>query len=564
MTTETPHANEDRSVARPAEFDAIIVGAGFAGLGMLHAVRALGLTAKVFDDGEDIGGTWYWNCYPGARTDSESWYYCFSFSRELLEEWDWAERYPGQAEMRRYFDFVDRKLDLRKDVQCQTKVLSAIYDEAESRWLITTDRGDRVSARYFISAMGLLSEPYIPPLDGLDSFAGPCHHTARWPQSGIDLQGKRLGIIGAGASAIQLLPVAAETADQVTLFQRTPNYVFPARNRPMNDDERRDIKNNYDTIWRKTRTHGFAMPFDSPTNRLAVDTPPQERLGIYQEQWEETGGLRFAFETFDDLLIDDDANETAGQFLRDKIREIVKDPETAELLVPDNYPLFAKRPPADHGYYEAFNRDNVSLVDAKHSEPIEAVTPAGVRTSRGEYEFDVLALATGFIPFLGALEQVDIRGRDALALQDKWDQALRTFLGMSCHGFPNMFMIVGPQIPFGNGPTLAEENIKWISACIEKMEREGHTEAEVSAEAEQSWADETNEVVNSTVVRHGSHITSWIAGTNIAGRAQNTLIYMGGADNYFARIHKAIENGFPEMAFSGAAQPGSAQRRTSA
>lgn len=532
------------------ELDAVVVGAGFAGLGMLHALRGLGLTVRVFDRGESIGGTWYWNCYPGARTDSEAYYYCFSFSRDLLEEWNWSERYPGQPEMERYLNHVADRFDLRRDIQFNTSVTSAHFDEQSDRWLVRTDRGDAVSAKYVVSAMGLISEPYTPSIPGLESFAGERYHTARWPREGVDVAGKRVGIVGAGASAIQALPVLAEWAGQVTLFQRTPNYMFPARNRPMTDAELREIKDNYPDIWRAARDHGFAMPFRDPAEPSAMAVTPQQRREIYERLWK-TGGFRFFFESFGDLITDEEANETAAEFLRSKIREIVQDPQTAEILVPDTYPLFAKRPPSDHGYYEAFNRDNVQLVDIADREPLQAVTDRGIRTTEGEYELDVLVLATGFDAITGALKQVDIRGRGGLGLMDKWADGLRTYFGITAHDFPNLFMITGPQAPFANIPVLIEDNINWIRDCIAYMQEHGYSRAEPSIEAEKAWAAQTNEVIEYTVARYGVQGNSWFMGANVEGKLREPLVYFGGADAYIQQCTQCRENGFEGMVFGG-------------
>jgi cyclohexanone monooxygenase len=385
------------------DYDVIAVGAGFAGLGLIHYLRDAGLTIRVFDKASDVGGTWTWNRYPGAATDSEGYYYCLTFSPEILQEWSWSERYPGWEETHRYMHFVADKCDMWPHIQLNTEVSSATYQQDEGHWLVRTATGEQYTCKYFVSAMGMISEPHIPPLEGIDRFNGPIFHSSRWPED-LNYAGKRVGIIGAGATAVQMLPVIAQTAASVTLFQRTPNFVMPAVQKPMTPDWEKEIKENYDEIIAKCRNHVFGMAFDSPVGRNAVDTPPDERERIFQEYWDR-GGFRFYFETFDDLLTDAAANQMAADFIAGKIKEKVEDPEVADMLTPRGYPLFAKRPPLDHGFYEAFNRDTVHLVDIGEREPIVEITDSGVRTTEDHYEFDIIVLATGFAAYTGALEQ---------------------------------------------------------------------------------------------------------------------------------------------------------------
>lgn len=538
------------------QFDAVVIGAGFAGLGMLYWLRRLGLRTRIYDAAGDVGGTWYWNRYPGARTDSECYYYCFSKPETLLYEWKWTERYPGWREALSYLEFIAERLDLRRDIKFNTRVESAVYDAARDVWVIHTDKGDTVSAKYFISGTGFISQPYTPDFPGLDSYQGECYHTARWPHHEVDFTNKRVGVIGAGASAIQVVPVVAEEAEQVTLFQRTPNYVLPARNKPMTKEWWNQILRDYPAIWQKTREHVFAMPFFwSPTRRNAVDTPAAERQAIFQELWEKEGSFRFVFESFDDLLTNPEANEMAAEFLRSKIREIVEDQDTAERLVPKTYPLFGKRPPLEHGYYEAFNRDNVQLVDTANEEPIKEITPNGVRTKRGEHKFDILVMATGFDAITGALDRIDIKGKEGYTLRDKWKEGPKTFLGLCTNGFPNFFIINGPQSPFANLPTVIEENIWWITDCIEHMEKQRLSRGEATVQSEEEWTRLTNEVLEHTVMRHGTEVNSWFLGTNIPGKPQSVLTYFGGADDYFNRCRECATNHFEGMRFSGETQP---------
>jgi cyclohexanone monooxygenase len=532
------------------DFDVIVVGAGFAGLGLIHYLREIGCSLRVFDKADDVGGTWCWNRYPGARTDSESYYYCLTFSEEMLKEWSWSERYPGWEETLHYLQYVADKGDMRKDIQLETSVTSAEFDETTGQWVVRTDRGEELRCKYFISAMGLISEPYVPGIKGLDRFQGPCFHSSRWPRD-LDYKGKRVGIIGAGATAVQILPEIAPDVESVTLFQRTPNHILPARQKPMTAEWEKEIKENYEEILQKCRTHVFGMPFDSPVDRLAVDTPEAERERIFEALWQE-GGFRFCFESFDDLLGDLDANEAAAKFIRGKIAEIVEDPQTATLLTPTTYPLFAKRPPLDHGYYEAFNRSNVHLVDIAETEPLVEITDKGVRTTRAEYEFDILVLATGFDALTGALDRLDIRGRDAVTLKEKWQAGPNTFMGVCVHGFPNFFMITGPQAPFANLPTTIEQNIQWITRCIQQMEQTDSATAEPTEQAQTAWGEHAKEVIEQTVMKYGDAANTWFLGSNIPGKGPQILIYFGGAQNYFDLLDESAENGFPQLEFAPA------------
>ncbi|MCC2659014.1 MAG: cyclohexanone monooxygenase [Panacagrimonas sp.] len=536
--------------ANPPDFDALIIGAGFSGIAMLHLLREARLSARVFEVAPAVGGTWYWNTYPGARTDSESWYYCFSFSKALLEKWKWSERYPSQPEMRRYFDFALDELGLRPHIQCSTEVESAQWEDAARLWSVRTTDGKTTTARYLVSAMGLLNEPLYPSVPGMDRFEGGCYHTGRWPQEGVELGGKRVGILGAGASAVQFLPHAAEQAAQVTLFQRTPNYVFPARNRAITENQQRELQANYDAMWERIRGNLFAMPFEgSPANRLAAQTPPKERERIYSELWK-TGGFRFFFESFDDLLVDEQANRTAADFMRRQIGDVVKDPATAAMLMPRDYPLFAKRPPSGQGYFEAFNQPNVRLVDVKR-DPVVAIEPWGLRTRSGaEHRFDVLVLATGFRAFTGSFERTPVRGRDGVSLIDHWKRhGVRTWLGCAVLGFPNFFMLGGPQIPFGNAPTIVEHVAELAVACMLAARRRGADLVEIDPQAEREWNELVDQVMASTLVRHGEEVGSWFTGANVEGQKTSNMVYVGGANDYFRRCRETAAGGFREFAF---------------
>jgi len=550
MSTNSSTAT-DLATARKSgvDFDVIGIGAGFAGLALIHYVRELGLSVRIFDKASDIGGTWTWNRYPGAATDSESYYYCLTFSKELLQEWSWSKRYPGWEETHRYFHFVADKCDMWPHIQLETEIVEARYLDGRGIWEVRTAKGETFTCKYLVSGMGMISQPMIPRIDGMDRFKGPLFHSSRWPQEGLDYAGKRVGIIGAGATTVQMLPVMAETAAQVTVFQRTPNYVLPAMQRPMTPEWEKEIKDNYDAIVAKCRNHAFGMAFDSPVGRNVVDTPPEERQRIFEEHWK--GSFRWVFETFDDLLVSEEANRAAGDFIVAKMRERVNDPEIADLLSPsfDDYPLFAKRPPLDHGYFEAYNRDNVRLVDIKNREPIVEITETGVRTTQGHYEFDIIILATGFKAYTGALEAIPIIGASGETLNEKWKTASESIMGVCVADFPNLFIVTGPQAPFANLPTSIEQNVIWISHCIDKMEKGGFDVFKPREEAQREWSDHTADIHRQTLMAQGDKVNSWMMGANRDDKGARVLIYFGGANNYYDRLDQSIREGFPELEF---------------
>lgn len=530
-----------------ADYDVIAVGAGFSGLGLIHHMREAGLSIQVFDKASDIGGTWAWNHYPGAASDSECYYYCLTFSKEILQEWKWSVRYPGWEENLRYMHFVADKCDMWPHIQLNTEIVSADFQEASGLWLVKTGSGDEYTCKYFVSAMGMISEPVIPKFKGMENFKGESFHSARWPE-GLDYAGKRVGIIGSGATTVQMLPVTAETAESVTVFQRTANFVMPAVQKPMTPEWEKEIKANYDDIIAKCRNHVFGMAFDSPVGRTIADTPPEEVQKILEEHWPR-GSFRFVFETFDDLLGDPESNKVAGDFVINKMKERVKDPEVAEMLTPKGYPFFAKRPPLDHNYFEAYNRDNVKLVDINDREPIVEFTETGIRTTENEYEFDIIVLATGFQAYTGAQEALPIRGRNGLLLRDKWDKVSSSILGVFVAEFPNLFMITGPQAPFANLPTSIEQNITYIVDCIKKMESEGYDLCEPQQKAEDDWVQHVAEIHEQTLMAQGDKVHSWMMGANIEDRAPRVLIYFGGANVYYDLMRSSVDSGFPEVQF---------------
>lgn len=500
---------------------------------MLHRLRELGLSARVYEKADGVGGTWYWNRYPGARCDSESHIYCYSFSDELLENWEWSERYPEREEILEYLNFAADHLDLRRDIEFRTEVESASFDEETGTWDVRVEDEDgggasSVTSRFFITAVGCLSEPFVPDFDGTERFEGELYHTARWPSEGVELEGKSVGVIGTGSTGIQTIPVVAERAGHLTVFQRTPNYAVPARNRPLEPDEMEEIKKNYDETWENARHSWIGMPFDYE-GYSAANLSDEEVEEALERRWQQ-GGFRF-LHSFEDIVQNEETNRKVTEFVREKIREQVEDPETAEKLVPKNHPYASKRPPMDYGgYYETFNRDDVSLVDVE-SAPIEEITPDGVRTTDDEYELDVLILATGFDAMTGALLEMDIRGRDGLTLKEKWADGPRTYLGLGVHGFPNMFTITGPQSPsvLTNMPMAIEQHVDWITDCVEHMLNNGYEVIEPTEEAEADWVTQTNTIAEGMVF---SEAESWYRGANVPDKPRTFMPFPGGLETY--------------------------------
>jgi cyclohexanone monooxygenase len=510
-----------------SHFDAVVVGAGFAGLYMLYRLRNLGLSACIYEAGGGIGGTWYWNRYPGARCDVESMDYSYSFSNELQQEWHWTERYASQPEILRYIEHVADRFDLRRDIQLETRVTAAQFDEAVNRWHIETDRGDHVSARFCIMATGCLSTSRIPAFPGLESFGGTTYHTSHWPHTDVDFSGQRVGVIGTGSSAIQSIPIIARQAASLVVFQRTPNFSVPAWNRPLDPEFERRVKADYAEFRRQARESrvGYVVPVN---HQSALAVPPEERLREYEKRWQR-GGLGFAA-AYTDLLTRQEANDTAAEFFRAKIRAIVHDPAVAEALFPNDFPLGTKRICVDTDYYDTFNRDNVTLVDLR-GEPIEAITPRGVRTQATEYEFESIVFATGFDAMTGALLSIDIRGRGGGTLRQKWADGPRTYLGIAIAGFPNLFTITGPGSPsvISNMMVSIEQHVDWIAECLAHLQAGNLETIEATAKAEDAWVAHVNEVANATLYPLAK---SWYTGANIPGKPRIFMPYVGGVGAY--------------------------------
>ena len=523
--TETPEIDSRQG----RSCDALVIGAGFSGLYQLLCLRdRLGLSVQVLEAGDGVGGTWYWNRYPGARCDSESHSYCYSFSDELMREWEWSERYPGPPEILRYLNHVADRFDLKRDIRFNTRVTSAHYDEAANLWRVSTESGEVFTAQFLITAVGCLSSANIPDIPGLDSFDGRWVHTGEWPHEGVDFGGKRVGLIGTGSTGIQAAPVIAGTAAHLTVFQRTANYSVPARNAPLTPDFKRYIKENTGQIRQVMHSTANGHPWPI-AERSALETSAEERQALYEKAWE-IGGLRFRA-TFRDLVVDKAANDTAAIFIRNKIREIVKDPATAAKLSDFDHPYAAKRPPIDTDYFETFNRDNVALVDVR-AEPIERITSRGIRTRDAEYPLDLIVFATGFDGMTGSLLRMDIRGRNRVSLSNAWAAGPRNYLGLQIAGFPNLFTVTGPGSPsvLCNMPVAIEQHVEWITDCIAHMREQGLNRIEPKDEAVNSWVAEVNAAANATLLPQAKH--SWYLGANVPGKPRVFMPYAGGMAHY--------------------------------
>ena len=522
-------------------FDALIIGAGFAGIYQLHRLRdGLGLKARLLEAGGDLGGTWYWNRYPGARCNSESHAYRYFFSRELAEEWVASERYPGPAEIRAYLEHVARKFDLRRDMQFDTRVTAARYDEAAGRWEVDTEGGAHYSATYLVTAVGCLSAASVPEIPGLADFKGRWFHTGQWPHEGVDFRGRRVGQIGTGSTGIQAAPVIAETAAHLTVFQRTANYSVPARNHPLTREFQRWVKEHFEEIRDTARStingHAFRI-----SERNAADASPEERAAVYRAAWEK-GGLQFRA-TFRDLLTDRAANATAAEFIKARIRATVRDPATAEALAGIDHPYAAKRPPIDTGYFETFNRPNVALVDLR-KDPIERITPGGIRTRSREHPLDLIVFATGFDALTGPLLAIDIRGRGGRSLREDWKAGPRTYLGLQVPGYPNLFTITGPGSPsvLTNMPVAIEQHVDWITECIAHLRRNGIRTIEPAGEAARAWGEHVEECARATLLWDAKH--SWYFGANVAGKPRVFMPYAGGLARYARHCAGIAERGY--------------------
>ncbi len=523
----------------PATVDVVIVGAGFAGMYMLHRLRGLGISARVFEAASGVGGTWYWNRYPGARCDVESMQYSYSFSPDLQQEWQWSELFASQPEILRYANHVADRLDLRRDIQFDTRVTAAHFDRTTHRWDVRTDRGERVSAQYCVMATGCLSTARVPDFKGLAEFTGKTYHTGHWPHEGVDFTGQRVGVIGTGSSAIQAIPMIAKQAGRLYVFQRTPNFSIPSRNGAMTPDYEASWKATYPMLRDKARQMRTGI-LNNPNDTSALELSDEDRQREYEARWA-AGGTNF-MAAFNDLIFNRQANDTAAEFVRDKIRAIVRDQAVAELLAPKNHPIGTKRICVDTNYYDTYNLDNVTLVDARAT-PITEITPSGLRTGDTEYQLDSIVFATGFDAMTGAVLKIDIGGGSGETLQQKWEAGPRTYLGLMTAGYPNLFMITGPGSPsvLSNMMVSIEQHVDWIADCVECLRSRQLDCIEATQAAEDAWVAHVNEVADTTLYPLAN---SWYVGANIPGKPQVFMPYIGGVGLYRQTCLDIAANGY--------------------
>ena len=524
-------------------FDAIIIGAGISGMYQLYRLRELGLHVRVFETGDDVGGTWYWNRYPGARFDSESYSYGYSFSEELLQEWDWQEHFSAQPETLRYLNYFADKFDLRKDIEFKTRITSATYNTVKNYWQIASNDGPLARARFLITAVGPISVPTMPNIEGLDDFEGQSHHTGRWPHDPVDFTGKRVGVIGTGATAVQLIPEVAKTVGHLTVFQRRPNYCAPLHNSPIDAESQKKIKDSYPEIFQRCReSHGNFIHKADP--RCALEVSTEEREAFYEKLYSEPGfGIWMG--NFRDVLVDQEANDTLSEFIIRKIRERVKDPEIAEKLVPKDHGFGTRRVPLETNYYEVYNQDNVLLVDI-NATPIERITPKGIKTSDTEHELDIIIYATGFDAITGAFDKIDIRGETGQTLKDKWADGPSTYLGLQSAGFPNLLTLVGPHnaATFCNIPRCIEQNVEWVTDLIRYMRDNNYDQVVPSQEAEDAWTRHVHETAEGMLF---AKVDSWFMGINRNlphKQKRKFLLYAGGSPAYRERCDEVAANDY--------------------
>lgn len=534
-------AAADVSTSASIELDVAIIGGGLAGLYAIHRIRGLGFEVRAFEAGSGIGGTWFWNKYPGARCDIESLEYSYSFSDELQQEWSWPERYATQPQILEYIDHVADRFDLRRHVQLNTRIASAEFDEIANRWKLTTTAGERISARFCVMATGNLSTPRVPDFKGIEQFEGRWYHSGMWPAEGVDFSGQRVGVIGTGSSGIQMIPLIARQARHLTVFQRTANFSLPAQNGPMDRDRERAFKSNYGERREEARRTGFGVSGYPVPTQSALAVPDEERRRNYERLWQRGGSIGF-LSCYTDFLVNEDANESAAEFVREKIRTTVKDPEVAALLTPDDHPIGSKRLCLDTGYYETYNRPNVSLVDVR-SAPITEITRTGVRTTERDYELDAIAFATGFDAMTGALREIDIRGLDGERLSDKWIGGPLTYLGIMVAGFPNMFVVTGPGSPGVKSQMIhsIEQHVDWIADLLRAAAETQVRRIDADQAAERKWVDHVNDVADGTLYPKAD---SWYVGANIPGKPRVFMPYVGGVGTYRKICDEVAADGY--------------------
>ncbi len=526
-------------------FAVIIVGAGISGMYMLYRMRKLGLSVRVIEAGSGVGGTWYWNRYPGARCDTDTLEYSYSFDEDLQQEWEWPERYPTQPEILKYLNHVADRFDLRRDITFDTRVEAALYDEATSRWQIATDDGAELSAQFLVMATGSISAPNIPAIEGMNNFNGPVYHTARWPHEGVDFSGWRVGIVGTGSSAVQAIPVIAEQAAHLTVFQRAPQWSVPAHNRPSDPKMVAEIKADYAGFRARNRLQSGAQLSHIPANDFsATEISAEEQQHILEERWQ-LGGFPF-FGAFNDITVNPESNKVTADFVRAKIHDIVKDPKVAEMLTPD-YTIHCKRPVLDSGYFETYNRSNVLLVDI-NAAPIEEITPTGIRTDDADYDLDLIVLATGFDAMTGALLRIDIRGRHGRTLREEWAHGPVNYLGLQVSGFPNLFTITGPGSPsvLTNMMVAIEQHVEWVTDCIGFMVENDHASIEATEAAQEAWVAHVNEVADQTL---WVSCQNWYQGHNIPGKPR-VFMPLPGFPPYVEKCEEVVAKGYEGFVLS--------------
>ena len=525
-------------------FDAVVIGAGFSGIYMLKSLRdKLGMNVRVYEAGDTVGGTWYWNRYPGARCDSDAYIYCFTWDKQLLQEWEWSERYPEQPEILRYLEHVTKRHDLKRDMQFSTRVTGAEFNEKTGLWTVHTEKGEAVTARYLIAAVGSLSTTNMPQFKGFEKFKGKWYHTSKFPHSGVDFTGKRVGIVGTGATAVQAIPEIAQQAKQLVVFQRTANYCVPARNGKVDPEVVKARKADYDGVVKRIRESFFGQEhYFIP--KSVLEATPEERELEFDKKWD-AGGFAFWLANYQDMFFDQKANDVCADYIKRKIRKTVKDPVAAEKLIPKGYAYGTKRQPLDTNYYETFNKDNVLLVDAKTDGAIEEITEKGIRAGGKEYELDVIVFATGFDAMTGPLKALNLKGRGGRTLDQQWTDGPHTYLGITVAGFPNLFTITGPQSPsvLSNMPVSIEQHVEWITDCIDNMRKTGKTTIEATPKAQEQWVAHVNEVVNATLMTGAN---SWYMSANIPGKPRAFLPYLGpaGVGGYRQKCDEVAAKGY--------------------
>ncbi len=529
--------------------DVAIVGGGLGGLYAIHRLRGMSLKVRAYEAGSGVGGTWFWNRYPGARCDVESLEYSYSFSDDLQQEWKWPERYGNQPEILQYINHVADRFDLRRDVQLNTRIVSALFDRKTGLWTLRTDKGEEVRARYCVMAAGNLSTPRVPDFKGIGDFKGKWYHSGLWPHEGVDFTGLRVGVVGTGSSGVQMIPLIARQAKHLHVFQRTANFSLPARNGPMEPERESRHKADYPARRRAAYDTPFAIGGYPRPTKSALDVSAEERDAAYESKWQEGGSISYLY-TYTDLLTNKEANDTASEFARNKIRGMVKDHVTAELLAPKDHPIGTKRLCLDTGYYETYNRPNVTLVDVR-SDPIAAITPAGLRTGKQTFELDAIVFATGFDAMTGALREIDIRTSDGAVLTDKWAGGPLTYLGLMVSGFPNMFVVTGPGSPGVKTQMIAsiEQHIDWIADAIDHLGKQGLDRIEPAEQAETEWVSHVNAVADSTLYPLAN---SWYVGANIPGKPRVFMPYVGGFDRYKRHCDAVAAKGYEGFTLSRA------------